>query len=71
VSDQPIRRIMPPDVTPALIAYLNQEFPDRLPPLDATDRTIWASVGARQVVKHLHEIMRRQNADKVRTQLHV
>ena len=42
-----------PHISPELIAYLQELFPDKAPDINANERDIWASVGAVRVVRHL------------------
>jgi len=44
---------MVPHVSKELLDYLRQLFPDKAPNIFEDERTIWANVGAVNVVKHL------------------
>jgi hypothetical protein len=45
-----------PFVDAALVEYVTTLFPNRVPAIDATDREIWASVGAQRVVAKLRSL---------------
>lgn len=51
----------PPIIPPNLIDHLDVVFPDKCPRMTATDREIWAEVGARKVVDHIKTIVERQS----------
>lgn len=49
-----------PSVSAALLAALEDMFPDQCPRLDDTDRMVWFRAGQRNVVEVLREHYRRQ-----------
>lgn len=50
----------PPPITPELLKYLDEAFPERSPDPDWSDREIWLRAGERRAVRHLHMIAKRQ-----------
>ena len=51
-----------PVVSKALLAYLHEVFPDRVPTLDLSEREIWSQVGQVLVVRHLEDIFSQQKS---------
>lgn len=50
-----------PAIPEDLLKALAERFPDRCPEMSATDREVWASVGAQQVVRFLKRTFEEQN----------
>jgi hypothetical protein len=50
----------PPMVDESLVEYLQQVFPNRLPPLDTTDRKLGALIGQQEVIEHLRSLSEQQ-----------
>lgn len=44
-----------------LIEYLETIYPDVLPPMNISERDLWAQVGAVGVVRHLRALYEEQN----------
>lgn len=56
-----------PIITPELIEYLEEHFPDRVPdPMDP-DRDIWMAVGGVRVVRHLKRMLKDQEENILET----
>lgn len=52
----------PPHVSPELIKWLEEHFPDRCPKETDSDRRVWMSAGAVEVVKHLRALFKKQES---------
>jgi hypothetical protein len=53
--------ITPPPITPELIQWLSEVFPNECPSKQATNREVWIAVGNNEVVQHLidtHELQK-------------
>jgi hypothetical protein len=49
-----------PPITPELLKYLDENFPDRCPDPAWSDREIWLRAGERRLVRHLQRIGKEQ-----------
>lgn len=52
--------LTPPVVDETLVEYLQQVFPNRLPPLDTTDKKLGALIGQQEVIDHLRSLSEQQ-----------
>ena len=52
-----------PALSRELVAYLQQVFPNRLPPITTTDRELGALIGQQQVINHLAGVLAEQEQD--------
>ncbi len=50
-----------PIVPEALLAELNERFPEQTPDEGWTDREIWIRVGQRRIVRFLNSVFAKQN----------
>ena len=50
-----------PIVEPALVEWLEKQYPNRVPDVADSDRAIWVHAGAVRVVRALRKIMDAQN----------
>lgn len=46
-----------PPITEALIQWLQELYPDRVPQLDTPDREVWAAVGEQTVIARLRLLL--------------
>jgi len=45
-----------PSVDPQLIEWLEAQYPNRVPDIEARDRDVWAAVGQQQVITYLKAV---------------
>lgn len=55
--------LTPPEVNEVLIDYLQQVFPNRLPPLNTDDRKLGALIGQQEVIEHLRSLSEQQKEE--------
>tara|TARA_E500000178_G_scaffold303204_1_gene313237 strand:- start:1823 stop:2020 length:198 start_codon:yes stop_codon:yes gene_type:complete len=55
-----------PVITQELLDYLREQYPDRVPSIDNSDRQVWSHVGAVGVVRHLESLFEEQNRNILR-----
>lgn len=49
-------------MTKALVQRLDELFPDKCPPLEATDRQVWHAIGQASVVRFLRRVLEDQES---------
>lgn len=50
----------PPPISPEILKYLDEQFPERCPDPALKSREIWIRSGERRLVRHLHRIAKEQ-----------
>ncbi len=55
--------LTPPEVSEVLVEYLQQVFPNRLPPLDTDERRLGSLIGQREAINHLRAIAEQQKEE--------
>lgn len=57
---------MTPYISPELLEYLREHFPNRCPSETASDRKVWMDAGAARLVEHLETLFEDQLAETLR-----
>jgi hypothetical protein len=55
--------LSPPKVDETLVEYLQQVFPNRLPPLNTDERKLGSLIGQQEVIEHLRAISEQQKEE--------
>lgn len=62
MNHQHTRHQMPP-ILPALVDHLDRLYPERCASPDDSDREIWMKAGERRIVRHLRNMLEKQERE--------
>lgn len=52
-----------PEVSEVLVEYLQQVFPNRLPPLNTDEKKLGSLIGQQEVIEHLRSVVEQQKEE--------